>query len=101
KSNLLEAIELLATAKSSRAGSDRELMNWATLQADPSTLAEPFARIRATVQRETREVRAEVLVRDTGPADREVPAIAKTFRLNGVAKRALEFVGTVNVVGFS
>ena len=102
KTNLLEAVELLATAKSSRAGSDREMVNWAALGSDPGSLAEPFARVRATVVREGRELRAEVLVRDTGNAgEGELPSVAKTFRVNGVSKRALEFVGAINVVAFS
>lgn len=137
KSNLLEAIEILATAKSARAGSDRELMHWAVLAGGPEMLAESFARVRATVEREGRQIRAEVLIRPQraglaaqggaetlespvgrpeqtatstlGDADgllssldlAESTPVSKTFRLNGIAKRALEFVGAINVVAFS
>lgn len=107
KSNLLEAIELLATAKSARAGLDRELVNWGALSGGDGPLVEAFARIRAAVVSERREQRAEIVIRQlerpaTGPATGDTnPAVAKTFRLNGVPKRALEFVGTVKIVAFS
>src|SRR5438105_127628 len=117
KSNLLEAVELLAAAKSWRAGTDRELIHWAALQ--PGSL-EPFARVRGAIDRETQEVRAEILIQaevaqdqqespeDPFPPDAEeppanpvgVPATrgiaSKRFRVNGVPRRAMEFVGTVN-----
>lgn len=103
KTNLLEAVELLATAKSSRVGNDRELVHWAALGDERGPLAEPFARVRATVDREGREFRSEVLIRDTGGAAVaiEPASVSKTFRVNGLSKRALEFVGTVNAVTFS
>lgn len=100
KSNLLEAIELLATAKSARAGSDRELIHWAALSGAADVLPEQFARIRAAVLRNDHETRAEVLIRPLA-GDGDGPAASKTFRLNGVARRALEFVGAINVVAFS
>lgn len=99
KTNLLEAVELLATAKSARAGAERELIHWA--MAEPGA-PEPFARIRAAVVRQERELRAEVLVRLEGSAQEGGPiTAAKTFRLNGLSRRALEFVGAVNAVSFS
>ena len=114
KSNLLEAVELLAAAKSSRAGSDRELINWSALQAGS---LEPFTRVRGTINRGGQDVRAEILVqadalvasqrtvdRSSGTlVDRPSGTLAasKRFRVNGVARRALEFVGTINAVAFS
>ena len=102
KTNLLEAIELLATAKSARAGSDRELINWRALTEVEVPLPEPFARIRAVVTRGSRELRAEILVRTAeNGTDSEGSAASKVFRLNGLPKRALEFVGAINVVAFA
>ena len=43
KTNLLEAVYVLATTKSPRAGGDRELVSWQTL-TDPTA----FARVAAT-----------------------------------------------------
>ncbi len=102
KTNLLEATELLATAKSSRAGSDRELVNWKALTEGEAPLGEPFARVRATTVRDNRELRSEILIRDLGTeTEGRATTVSKTFRLNGVSKRALEFVGALNVVTFS
>lgn len=108
KSNLLEAVELLATTKSSRAGSDRELVHWDALKGrdgSPASL-EGFARIRAVVARERGDFGAEVVIRaaaepsedGNGPAG---PGAAKLLRLNGVARRAVDFIGQVNVVSFA
>ena len=118
----------MAAAKSSRAGTDRELINWAALQ--PGSL-ESFARVRGTITRGQQDVRAEILVQASPsaplpkPADSpslplarggEVgvrgqfssdgnqehgPTASKRFRVNGVPRRALEFVGTINAVAFS
>jgi DNA replication and repair protein RecF len=125
KSNLLEAVELLAAAKSSRAGTDRELINWAALQVGS---LEPFARVRGTIVRGGQDVRGEILVQaDAAHSDEGLstnslspgggsaagserpgplgrggsPTASKRFRVNGVARRALEFVGTINAVAFS
>ena len=104
KSNLLEAIELLATTKSVRAGSDRELVNWSVSQpsVDGPPIAEPFARITAVVARERAEIHADVLLRlFEAQDDGGNPTVSKTFRINGLPRRALEFVGEINVVSFS
>jgi DNA replication and repair protein RecF len=104
KSNLVEAIELLATTKSVRAGTDRELVNWAVAQPSPDGLpiAEPFARISAVVARERAELHADVLLRLSEATDEGGnPTVSKVFRLNGLPRRALEFVGEINVVSFS
>lgn len=102
KTNLLEAIELLATARSPRTSSDRELVNWSALEPTDGLPPEPFARIRAVAVREPREVRAEVLIRADPPDGAAANhSVSKTFRVDGVAKRAMEFVGTILVVAFS
>jgi DNA replication and repair protein RecF len=103
KTNLLEAIELLATTKSSRAGSDRELIHWAVASpANELAAAEAFGRITALVAQPRGETKAEVLLR-VGDATEESagPSVSKAFRVNGLPRRALEFVGEINVVSFS
>ena len=79
KSNLLEAIELLATGKSARASTERELIHWDVAAAGPSSgLA--FARISAVVAQPNGETRAEVLLRLTDPADDAgTPMVSKTY----------------------
>src|SRR5689334_14030089 len=65
KTNLLEAFELLATTKSARAGSDRELINWSTFEkpSDGSPVPEPFGKISAVVAHERGEIHADVILR--------------------------------------
>src|SRR3990170_4942749 len=59
KSNLLEAILFLATSKSFRAGSDRELINWLA-GGDVNN----FARIAARLHRGEGVLRLEILVQE-------------------------------------
>src|SRR5262245_12893386 len=108
KTNLLEAIELMATTKSARAGTERELINWAIVddvQTDGSGLgaAEPFARVAAVTIHERGETQADILIRALSGASEDDRSVTttKTFRVNGVPRRALEFVGEINVVSFS
>jgi DNA replication and repair protein RecF len=103
KTNLLEAVELLATTKSSRAGSDRELVHWAvTAGGDALSAAEAFGRISAVVAQPRGETKADVVLRvlEAGE-DGVTPSVSKGFRINGLPRRALEFVGEINVVSFS
>ncbi|MPZ15216.1 MAG: DNA replication/repair protein RecF [Chloroflexi bacterium] len=104
KTNLLEAIELLATTKSARASSDRELIHWGAIRAngDGLALAEPFARVSAVVAQRDGETRAEAIIRlIESTEDAATPGASKTFRINGLPRRAVEFVGETNVVSFS
>jgi DNA replication and repair protein RecF len=103
KTNLLEAVELLATTKSSRAGTDRELIHWAVASStDEVSAAEAFGRISGVVADARGETKAEVVLRLLdGSDDGAGPSVSKSFRLNGLPRRALEFVGEINVVSFS
>jgi DNA replication and repair protein RecF len=94
KSNLLEAIYCLATTKSFRAGSDRELINW---HASESELA--FARLGARVVRAPTPVKLDVVISEAarGPAT----TAAKRFKVNGLPKRAFDVIGLVTVVHFA
>jgi DNA replication and repair protein RecF len=105
KTNLLESIYFLATTRSLRAGSDREMVGWEAVE-EPI----PFARVEAAVRRERGDLRVEIVIR----ADRttrhgvaleegggQVAELSKRIKINGVAKRALDLVGLINVVVFS
>ena len=110
KSNFLEAIYILAIAKSPRASADRELVR----QQSPQT--DPYSQISAVVQRNGEAVRVQIDLRSL-PADpgREQPAnapgdrqrepapnqIQKQIRVNGVPRRASDMIGSVNAVMFS
>jgi DNA replication and repair protein RecF len=98
KSNLLEAVHLLASGRSSRAGSDIEMIGW-TQQAETT---QPFARLGATVQRQDGDLQLELIVagqstQQIGPPQRA----GKRYRVNGIARRAVDFVGQLRAVLFT
>ncbi len=113
--NLLEAIYYLATTRSYRAGSDRELINWV---AKDEVL--PHARLVARVHRRDDNVQVELTLMgqpakpgEETAADEDGQSVQlslfqppsaslqKRIKINGVAKRAIDAIGQVNVVMFS
>ena len=99
KSNLLEAITLLATARSARARADIELISREALRDDPL----PAARLAADVSTARGSVAVElaVTVREATVADGRPAATGRRFRVNGVARRASDLIGQLRVVPFS
>lgn len=94
KSNLLEAIYLLSTLRSSRASSDADLVRRDILASDF-----PVARLSCEVERSAGNLQLEVAVvgRTTDPSHRA----GKRVRVNGVPKRASEAVGQLAAVLFT
>ena len=93
KTNLLEAIYYLATTRSPHSGADRELVNWLAVQDEPL----PYARLVGKVERGAGELKIEVtLTQHSNNGSR----YRKQIRLNGVAKRAMDLMGQLNVVLF-
>ena len=99
KSNLLEAITLLATARSSRARTDIELISQQALRDEPL----PTARLAAEVTTAVQPVSVELAVTARAPADAggRAGATARRFRVNGIARRASDLIGQLRVVPFS
>jgi len=104
KSNLLEAIHMLATMRSPRTTSDIELIR---RQADP-VAGPPVGRLVADVEAQAGPLRLEMAV--VGRASQalslagkqSLPAHAsKTVRLNGLARRLSEAVGRLAAVLFT
>ncbi len=110
KSNLLEALSMIATSRSFRTSSERETVRWGSLGH--------FARIDATVARRSDTLHVEMVVSDTGlvaPAGRDAHQTAtsvppptppaapfrKRIRVNGTPRRAMDLVGQVTVVTFA
>jgi DNA replication and repair protein RecF len=105
KSNILEAIGLIATSRSFRTNSEREAVRWGA----PGR----FARIEATVARDHDPLTVEIVVADpqaTIPG--ETPSVTPTpmppgapfrkrIRVNGLARRAMDLLGQVTVVVFA
>ncbi|WOD37886.1 DNA replication/repair protein RecF [Nodosilinea sp. E11] len=83
KSNLLEAVELLATLKSHRTGRDRDLVRQ----------DQPAAQITASVRRDLGMADLSLVLRQAG---------RRTAILNGEKlRRQLDFLGALNAVQFS
>jgi DNA replication and repair protein RecF len=83
KSNLLEAVELLATLRSHRALRDRELV----------LEGEPTGQIAAVLERDSGTIDMTIALRSNG---------RRTVSLNGEAmRRQLDFLGLLNAVQFS
>ena len=105
KTNLLEAIAMLATARSVRGGTDADLIAWEALEEDPL----PAARLSARVETADGSTALEIAViaRDLQaqrpphpPPDRKLTA-SRRFRVNGVARRASDLIGRLRVVMFA
>ncbi len=105
KTNLLEAVAMLATSNSFHASSDRELVNWHA--------SEHVMRIVATVERHNENVNVEIVIFDPSQQERGasveresqfIPSYdrqRKLIKINGVPKRAIDLIGQVTVVLFS
>ncbi len=105
KTNLLEAVAMLATSNSFHASSDREIVNWHA--------SDRVTRLAASVEQHNEDVKIEIVIIDpTQPekgssADGEIPIIApndrqrKRIKINSVPKRAIDLIGLVTVVLFS
>lgn len=96
KTNLLEAIFFLATARSPHAGAERELIHWGAA-SEPI----PFARVQANVRRSSGQTVELEVVLVTGE-DRVLATarVSKRIKVNGVNKRAIDLLGNLNVVLF-
>ncbi len=113
KSNVLEAIALLATTRSFRTSTERETVRWGA----PGH----FARVDGTVARRADTIHVEIVVADAAlagssptptapaapvPAPTLAPAappptMRKLVRVNGAPRRAMDLIGQVTVVVFT
>jgi len=95
KTNLLEAVYYLATTKSPLASSDRELIQW---DADKEVI--PFARVSGTFHRAGTERSIEITLQREATAASQGDTLRKQVLLDGVRRRAMDVLGTVNEVLF-
>jgi DNA replication and repair protein RecF len=102
KTNLLEAVSMLATSNSFHATSDREVVNWYT--------PDRVARILAEVERREDDVKVEIVIIDGSPVDTSLASSfltssadrqRKRIKVNGVVKKAVDLMGQVTVVLFA
>ncbi len=100
KTNLLEAIFYLATAHSPHAGVERELVRWGA-----SDEPIPFAHVEAEIlKRNDMQTKLEIVLvqagAETAKGKKPSNRVGKRIKVNGVAKRALDLLGQLNVVLF-
>jgi DNA replication and repair protein RecF len=96
KSNLLEALYLLASARSVRAGNDGEMVGWPG-EGD----AQPIARTAAWVDRNAGPVQVEVVIVGGAAAGSNAGLRAgKRLRVNGIPRRAVDLIGQLRAVLF-
>ena len=95
KTNLLEAIYYLATARSPYATADRELINWLAEEEDLT-----FARLVGQTQKHDTLQRLEITLLKEPTPGANAHSLKKQIRINGVPKRVLDLIGQLNVVFF-
>ena len=95
KSNLLEAVAMLALTKSTRAEQERDVIRFASLEETP------YTRVSGTAQRQggaTVEVQVDMAL---APGERGALVFQKSLRVDGVPKPAGQAVGAIAAVLFS
>lgn len=95
KTNLLEAVFLLATGRAERAVTDADCIAWAAREE-----MQPFARVGGVAVRASGDVSVEVTIAGRAGAQANLVA-SKRFKLNGVARRAADVVGAALAVLFT
>ena len=99
KSNLLEAMYMLAVARSPRASSDRELVRRRNGEG------EFYTQVAADVERRDDSVNLQINFRSTidssAASARQAMSVQKYFRVNGAPRRASALIGHLNAVMFS
>jgi DNA replication and repair protein RecF len=95
KTNLLEAIYYLATARSPYAQTDRELINWLAEEEDLT-----FTRLVGQTQKDDALQRLEITLLKEPTPGTSTHSLKKQIRVNGVPRRVLDLIGQLNVVLF-
>jgi len=102
KSNLLEAVYLLATSRSFRTRADRELLNWNSAADAPGGA---FARVAALIERAGNGVRLDIVIAALPETERKDAtngtATRKQIMVNGVKRQPAELVGQLMVTLFT
>ncbi len=113
KTNLLEAVYVLATTRSPRASAERELVTWRSGGEGELTAGPPFARLEGRVRRSEGEVHLEIVFKgdvaaeepsagaDPGALGEVTGRLARTIKVNGLATRSAGLIGQLMVVYFA
>ncbi len=98
KTNILEAVFVLATTKSFRTRSEREFINWNSAQEGVPR----YTRLEADAEAAGGPFRVEISIAEqAGRQGASEGSIRKQFKLNGAPKRASDVVGVLKAVLFS
>lgn len=95
KTSVLEALVLLSTTRSPRAGADREVVRW---ESGEEYGVSPYARVDATIE-SSGDISQLGISLELDPAGQSV--VRKHFQINGDSVRALDMVGAIKTVLFS
>jgi DNA replication and repair protein RecF len=98
KTNLLEAIYLLATTRTQRSSNDSDLVRWEAAESES-----PVARLSGKARRRNGDIEITIaigLAAQTGPG-RERGHASKRLLVNGVPRRASDVVGQIAAVLFT
>ncbi len=98
KTNVLEAIFVLATTKSFRTRTDRELISW---EGEGDEGMQRFALLEGDAEANGGPVRVDVAIAEQPARGPLESSIRKQFKLNGRPKRATDVVGSIKAVLFS
>lgn len=93
KTNLLEAIYFLSTARTPGAAAERQLISWSAWREEAG-----FSRTLARVREERSESRLEILLLLKGISP---PQVKRIIRVNGVQRKVSELLGRLRAVMFS
>lgn len=96
KSNLLEAVYMLAIAKSPRTSTEREILNWRISESGGHVQALGVGRDGDT----TVQAQIDYDVMAPGSNGSSGSGFRKALRLNGIVRNSTDFVGNLNVVFF-
>ncbi len=106
KTNLLEAVGMVATGNSFHASSDREVVDWYA--------PDHIARLTATIQRREDDIQVEMVIFDPTPPNIEthpqqtsrqveLPATTqrKRVKVNSIPRKVIDLIGQMKVVLFA
>jgi len=99
KSNLLEALYLLAMARSARASIERELINHNSAPTSEQELT--YAKVSANTHNGELSNKIEIHYRCLFSENKDGFATQKYIRINGSPKRSSDLIGTLNAVLFT
>ncbi len=96
KTNLLEAVYLLATTRSPRTTNDAEFVRWDAMEDGIAA-----TRITGRAYRGRVATQIEIALMARGGDDGQLPKAAKRLRVNGIPRRATEMIGNLLAVLFT